>query len=206
MTNDSAEETLKAAESIETIADEAMQGQEEVYKLIDAMDKINSTSKEIENIIADIEDIASQTNLLSLNASIEAARAGEAGKGFAVVADQIGKLAASSAQSAVHTRELISKALGDIANGSRITMNTAEVLKKVLSSMDGIKENAQKSSEGSRQQAEMMKEVLSGIEQISSVIQTNSAMAQQTSATSEELTSQSENLNCMVSSFKTNAS
>ncbi len=64
MTNDSAEETLKAAESIETIADEAMQGQEEVYKLIDAMDKINSTSKEIENIIADIEDIASPTNLL----------------------------------------------------------------------------------------------------------------------------------------------
>ena len=206
MTNDNAEETLKAAESIETIADEAMQGQEEVYRLIDAMDKINSTSKEIENIIADIEDIASQTNLLSLNASIEAARAGEAGKGFAVVADQIGNLAANSAQSAVHTRELIAKALGEVANGNRITMNTAEVLKKVLSSMDGIKENAKNSSEGSRQQAEMMKEILSGIEQFSSVIQTNSAMAQQTSATSEELTSQSETLNSMVSAFKTNAS
>ncbi len=206
MTNDNAKETLKSAESIETIADEAMQGQEEIYKLIDAMDKINSTSKEIENIIADIEDIASQTNLLSLNASIEAARAGEAGKGFAVVADQIGNLAAISAQSAVHTRELIAKALGEVANGSRITMNTAEVLKKVLSSMDGIKENAKNSSEGSKQQAEMMKEILSGIEQFSTVVQTNSAIAQQTSATSEELTSQSETLNSMVSAFKTNAS
>ena len=206
MTNENAKETLKAAESIETIADEAMQGQEEVYRLIDAMDKINSTSKEIENIIADIEDIASQTNLLSLNASIEAARAGEAGKGFAVVADQIGNLAASSAQSAVRTRELIAKALEEVENGSRITMNTAEVMKKVLSSMDGIKENANNSSEGSKQQAEMMKEILSGIEQFSSVIQTNSAMAQQTSATSEELTSQSETLNSMVSAFKTNAS
>ena len=206
MTNDNAEETLKAAESIETIADEAMQGQEEVYRLIDAMDKINSTSKEIENIIADIEDIASQTNLLSLNASIEAARAGEAGKGFAVVADQIGNLAASSAQSAVRTRELIAKALEEVENGSRITMNTAEVMKKVLSSMNGIKENAKNSSEGSKQQAEMMKEILSGIEQFSSVIQTNSSMAQQTSATSEELTSQSETLNSMVSAFKTNAS
>ena len=206
MTNENAEETLKAAESIETIADEAMQGQEEVYRLIDAMDKINSTSKEIENIIADIEDIASQTNLLSLNASIEAARAGEAGKGFAVVADQIGNLAASSAQSAIRTRELIAKALEEVEHGSRITMNTAEVMKKVLSSMNGIKDNAKNSSEGSKQQAEMMKEILSGIEQFSTVIQTNSAMAQQTSATSEELTSQSETLNSMVSAFKTNAS
>ena len=206
MTKDNAEETRKAAQSIEKIADEAMQGQEEVYHLIDAMDRINSTSKEIENIIADIEDIASQTNLLSLNASIEAARAGEAGKGFAVVADQIGNLAASSGQSAVHTRELIAKALEEVSNGSRITMNTAEVLKKVLSSMDGIKENAKNSSTGSQLQAKMMKEVLQGIEQVSAIIQTNSAMAQQTSATSEELTSQSETLNSMVSSFKISAS
>ncbi len=205
MTKDSAAETQKAAESIETIADEAMQGQEEVYRLIDAMDRINNTSKEIENIITDIEDIASQTNLLSLNASIEAARAGEAGRGFAVVADQIGNLASSSAQSAVHTRELIAKALEEVTDGSRITMNTAEVLKKVLSSMNGIKENAKNSSASSRQQVEMMNEILLGIEQISTVIQTNSAMAQQTSATSEELTSQSETLNSMVSAFKTNA-
>ncbi len=206
MTKDNAEETLKAAQSIETIADEAMQGQEEVYRLIDAMDRINSTSKEIENIITDIEDIASQTNLLSLNASIEAARAGEAGKGFAVVADQIGNLAANSAQSAVRTRELIAKALEEVTDGSRITMNTAEVMKKVLSSMNGIKENAKNSSAGSEQQAAMMNEILLGIEQISSVIQTNSAMAQQTSATSEELTRQSETLNGMVSAFKTDAS
>ena len=85
-------------------------------------------------LILQIEDIASQTNLLSLNASIEAARAGEAGKGFAVVADQIGNLAASSAQSAIRTRELIAKALEEVENGSRITMNTADVMKMGLSS------------------------------------------------------------------------
>ena len=85
-------------------------------------------------------------------------------------------------------------------------MNTAEVMKKVLSSMNGIKENAKNSSAGSEQQAAMMNEILLGIEQISSVIQTNSAMAQQTSATSEELTRQSEALNGMVSAFKTDAS
>ena len=73
--------------------------------------------EKIGEIIVQIEDIASQTNLLSLNASIEAARAGEAGKGFAVVADQIGKLAADSADSAAETKELISKTVQEIEKG-----------------------------------------------------------------------------------------
>ena len=85
------------------------------------MERISDTSKEIQNIIGAIEDFASQTNLLSLNASIEAARAGEAGKGFAVVADQIGKLASDSAQSAIDTKKLIEKSLDEIENGNIIT-------------------------------------------------------------------------------------
>lgn len=88
--------------------------------LLMEMEHITEISKEIGNIITDIEDIASQTNLLSLNASIEAARAGEAGKGFAVVADQIGKLAADSAKSAVNTRDLIDKTLVEIEMAIRL--------------------------------------------------------------------------------------
>ena len=95
------------------------------------MTRINETSKNIENIISEIEDIASQTNLLSLNAAIEAARAGEAGRGFAVVADQIRKLADDSAQSAVHTRELIETSLQEIEHGNQITDKTAEALQNV---------------------------------------------------------------------------
>ena len=89
-----------------------------MHSLMEAMQRISDTSKKIENIISDIESIASQTNLLSLNAAIEAARAGEAGKGFAVVAEQIRMLADQSAQSAVDTRTLIEGALNEIEEGT----------------------------------------------------------------------------------------
>lgn len=99
------------------------------------MQRISETSLQIQNIIGDIEDIASQANLLTLNASIEAARAGNAGRGFGVVADQIGKLADDSAKSAVNTRELIAKAIEEVENGNAITKKTvaqSETLKELV--------------------------------------------------------------------------
>ena len=166
------------------------------------MARITETSKEIENIIAAIEDIASQTNLLSLNASIEAARAGEAGRGFAVVADQIGKLAADSAQSAVNTRELIGKALEEIEAGNRIVENTMEAIGSVLADMESFAGMASGAAEASRVQADMLKQIEAGIEQISSVVQSNSASAEETSAVSEELSAQAITLEEMVGKFE----
>ena len=170
--------------------------------LTEAMERITATSKEIESIIGEIEDIASQTNLLSLNASIEAARAGEAGRGFAVVADQIGKLAADSAQSAVNTKNLIIKSLQEINNGNEITARTTSALGEVIEGIKFLADASQETSELSREQAETMEEVRKGIEQIADVVQNNSAAAQETSATSEELLAQSENLKAMVEQFK----
>lgn len=200
----SASDSRRAYENAQASAENAAGSSEEIRKLTLAMERITETSKEIENIIGAIEDIASQTNLLSLNASIEAARAGEAGRGFAVVADQIGKLAADSAQSAVNTRELIVKSLEEIENGNDITIKTAEVLHHVIEDMKEFAEVVNKSSEESNRQAESMQEVEHGIEQISGVVESNSAAAEEASATSEELFAQSEHLNTLVSRFKLN--
>ena len=193
-----AKETVKiASEAGEALLD----GNAKMQELKVAIGDIEKCSNEIRTIIGTIEDIANQTNLLSLNAAIEAARAGEAGRGFAVVADQIGKLAADSAQSAVNTRTLIAKSLAEVEQGNAITIKTAEALEQV---MDGIKELAQGSqttSAQSTEQAETMVQVQQGVEQIAEVVQNNSASAEETSATSEELNAQSENLKALIDHF-----
>lgn len=198
----SAGKAQEAYQRAEHYVSEAEQSNQQMKQLNLAMERISDTSKQIAQIISEIEDIASQTNLLSLNASIEAARAGEAGKGFAVVADQIGKLAADSAKSAVNTRELIENALSEVETGSEMTAQTTEAMEHVI---DGIRELAQNSKENSDislTQSETMKQVEEGVEQISSVVQSNSAAAQETSATSEELSAQADTLKSLVSNFK----
>lgn len=180
---------------------EAELGSEEMTNLISAMVKISEASKEIENIIAEIEDIASQTNLLSLNASIEAARAGESGKGFAVVADQIGKLATDSAESAVRTRALIQNALEEIEQGNTMTNKTKETLEQIVNGIEFLSDTSKNASESSYSQVETMQEVEKGIEQISSVVQNNSATAQETSATSQELAAQATSLKELIGQF-----
>ncbi len=198
----SAKKADDAYKNAQKYAEVAEQSNQEMLLLTEAMDRITATSKEIESIIAEIEDIASQTNLLSLNASIEAARAGEAGRGFAVVADQIGKLAADSAQSAVNTKTLIVKSLQEISNGNNITARTTAALGEVIEGIKFLADASQETSELSKDQAETMAEVRVGIEQIADVVQNNSAAAQETSATSEELLAQSENLKAMIEQFK----
>ena len=197
-----AQTAADAYQNVLTAVDNAGKSREDLKALTDAMERISSTSMEIQNIIGSIEDIASQTNLLSLNASIEAARAGEAGKGFAVVADQIGKLAGDSAKAAVNTRDLIEKSLQEIENGNQITEKTVAALNEILEAMNSFADVAKISSTNSSEQADMLKQIEQGIEQISGVIQSNSASAEETSATSQELSAQSEGLKNLVGRFK----
>ena len=166
------------------------------------MSRINETSEKIGAIITQIEDIASQTNLLSLNASIEAARAGEAGKGFAVVADQIRNLAEQSAKSAVDSKALIEAAIHEVGDGNMYAEKASTSLREVVDGIQAIADSAKKIKEISIEQADSMEQVEATAERIAEVVQNNSAAAQETSATSEELTAQATTLSGMVSVFK----
>ena len=199
---DTAKETQSASARVKASADKANEEKEKMNDLLMEMEHITEISKEIGNIITDIEDIASQTNLLSLNASIEAARAGEAGKGFAVVADQIGKLAADSAKSAVNTRDLIDKTLVEIENGNTITRTTADAFNQIIADMESFAELAENTMEKANSQAESLEQIGQGIEQLSGVVQGNAASSEENTAISINLAEGAAKMHDRVNIFK----
>ena len=199
---DTAKKTKNASERVKASANKANEEKEKMNVLLTEMEHITEISKEIGNIITDIEDIASQTNLLALNASIEAARAGEAGKGFAVVADQIGKLAADSAKSAVNTRDLIDKTLVEIQRGNSVTITTAEAFNQIISDMDSFAEMAENTMEKANAQAESLEQVGQGIEQLSGVVQSTAASSEENTAISINLSEGADKMNERVNRFK----
>ena len=199
---DTAKETQNASARVKASANKANEEKEKMNDLLKEMEHITEISKEIGNIITDIEDIASQTNLLSLNASIEAARAGEAGKGFAVVADQIGKLAADSAKSAVNTRDLIDKTLVEIEKGNTITRTTADAFNQIIADMESFAELAENTMEKANSQAESLEQIGQGIEQLSGVVQGNAASSEENTAISINLAEGAAKMHDRVNIFK----
>ena len=196
-----AEQSKMTLAKMDEVEKATMTSNEEMSSMTAAMGRISATSMEIANIVTEIENIASQTNLLSLNASIEAARAGEAGRGFAVVAEEIRKLAESSSQSALHTKELIDTSVAEVEIGNQITERTAEALKKVVEILAEVREDTVASARLSEEQAEAMRGIEAEISQITDVVQSNSATAQESSAVCEELTAQAMGLNDLVEEF-----
>lgn len=195
------EATDMAHHKFKLIDEEANESSKMMEELTQEMKNIQDTSAEINKIITEIEEIASQTNLLSLNASIEAARAGEAGRGFAVVADQIGKLAEQSAQSAVNTRHLIEASIAEVNKGSNVTATTAEHMESMMTDLKSIMEVIANIREASDSQTMAVEQIRTGVEQISNVVRSNSAAAEETSATSEELSAQAQCMDSLVARF-----
>lgn len=199
---DNAEMAVQAQERVTEMERSIDSSSRQMEKSIDAIGKIMTASNEIAKIMNTIEDIAGQTNLLSLNAAIEAARAGEAGKGFAVVADEVRQLAEQCAEAAKNTSALINNAVSAVEEGTKLTRLTAESLDKVVQSAGEVNEVIGGITTASQEQAEAAEQVSLGINQIASVVESNSATAEESAASSQELSAQAMQLKELIGQFQ----
>lgn len=193
---DQANQLAEAAKSF------AVQGNIQMQEMLKAMEEINESSANISKIIKVIDDIAFQTNILSLNAAVEAARAGQHGKGFAVVAEEVRNLAARSADAAKETTAMIEGSIKKAEAGTRIAKETAEALNKIVDGIEKAADLVEDIAGASKEQAAGIAQINQGIMQVSEVVQANSATSEESAAASEELSSQAELLKEMVGKFK----
>ncbi len=195
-------DALNCASEAKKVTSLADSSKSQMKDMLDAMKKISETSNQVVGIIHTIEEIADQTNLLSLNASIEAARAGDAGRGFAVVASEIGALATQSSEAAATTKELIGVSMNEIEKGVALANQVTDTLQTVVSGIDNVSTMVTHTADLSVEQEANMKQMQAGIDSIAQAVQDTSATAQESSATSEELAAQASVLTELISKFK----
>ncbi len=174
---------------------------EEMKSLINAMDNINNSNAEISKIIKVIDEIAFQTNILSLNAAVEAARAGEAGKGFAVVAEEVRNLAQRSAEAAKDTAQLIRSNEALYSDCNKIVDQVNNSISQISVDMGKVDSLIQEVAAATHEQEIGMHQLNNAVEQINAAMHENAKIATQTSTLSEELKVQTNRINNQLSSL-----
>ena len=200
--NSSAENARVAAKSVDTASNDASKSGEVVQKAIDAMRGIETSSREISNIIGVIDDIAFQTNLLALNAGVEAARAGEAGKGFAVVAQEVRELAQRSANAAKEIKTLINTSEVQVREGVDLVGKAGGALENIAEQVIQINGLIRQISSSASEQAVGLKEINAAVNQMDQVTQQNAAMVEETTAASMALNDEAQMLKSLVARFR----
>lgn len=198
---ESAEEANQSVKIASAAGSTLTIGNQKMQQLKEAISEINKCSEEISTIINTINDIASQTNLLSLNAAIEAARAGEAGKGFAVVAEQVKNLAEASSKAAGETTKLIETTVQAVDRGIIIADETAQNMEEVMQGAQLATNKMGQMAAILKENVEIMHQLDQNIAQVSEVVDNNSATSEETAAVSQEQTAQVETMVQMLEKF-----
>lgn len=187
--NNNSNATMNITHEMDSSVENIVHTNEQIDSLNGYMKQIADMSKAIESIITEINSIADQTNILSINASIEAARAGEAGKGFAVVANEVGNLAQKSAAAAKKTNELITNTIKAVKNGQDMTEQTAKIFGETMRDIESANNNVKSIAEMVKNNVDIVNEASDGMSRISAVVEKNVLISQDTKQVSENMVS-----------------
>jgi hemerythrin-like metal-binding protein len=178
-------------------------GDSQMNELVESMRKITTSTANIQKVLKMINDIAFQTNILSLNAAVEAARAGQHGKGFAVIAEDVRNLALKSAVAADDTSSMLDEVNLNILQSTEIVQKTAESLAQIVNSTEQTEKLSRDVSHASNEQAIAVNQITLSLEQVSGVVQGTTLSAEKAANTSKLLKESANSLMETISSFKT---
>jgi ABC-type transporter Mla subunit MlaD len=173
-----------------------------VAKAVDAMAKIEESSRKISDIIGVIDEIARQTNLLALNAAVEAARAGEAGRGFAVVASEVRSLAQRSSQAAKDIKDLITNSNSQVKDGVALVNQAGTALNEIVDSIRKVADIVSDIAAASAEQSTGLEQISKALAQMDEVTQQNSALVEENAATAKTLENQAQSMDQQVAFFQ----
>jgi methyl-accepting chemotaxis protein len=199
-----ADGAVGARDVVAAAKDSASKSGDVVQGAIHAMGEIESSSRQISQIIGVIDEIAFQTNLLALNAGVEAARAGDAGKGFAVVASEVRALAQRSAEAAKEIKGLIAASTAQVARGVTLVDQTGVALGQIVNQVAEINTIVSEIAASAKEQALGLNQVNAAINQMDQATQRNAAMVQESTAVSRDLGHDAEELGRLMSRFSIN--
>jgi methyl-accepting chemotaxis protein len=192
----------QANQSAAVTCEVAGRGGDVVAKAIEAMSKIEGSSREISEIISVIDEIARQTNLLALNAAVEAARAGEAGRGFSVVASEVRSLAQRSSEAAKHISALIKNSNSHVQDGVKLVNEAGVALREIVDSIKAVAAIVAEISNASTEQSTGIEEINRALTQMDEVTQQNSALVEENAATAKTLENQAKSMLEQVATFQ----
>ncbi len=197
-----AESAVHAREAVGAAKDDSEKTGAVVREAVDAMRAIDSSSKQISQIIGVIDEIAFQTNLLALNAGVEAARAGDAGRGFAVVASEVRALAQRSAQAAKEIKALILTSEERVDQGAVLVTRAGEALQRIVAQVLEIAGIVSGISASAENQSGALDQINKAIASVDQVTQSNASMVEETTAAVHNLSRETEDLGALVGKYK----